>query len=228
MKCFCETDNFALKSINFRQFFLLFRISMVEQPDPAEFKARNRMLSSNVKLRMPGNRSKKNDASRNSRAFALQLKQLSEGSSSPPVMRTPSPNISSRHFGRTSSAKNTSPLKAVPLQNLANINSDLSGSLTHLHEKNSRKVSTTSEKLYNTVSGATGRHLSQESTFFQDEYISSTRNVTRQEYGQFQGSTWSLKYVSTSQLNIIFQIDTFKIMRFSDNFLSSRLYFETS
>ena len=170
---------------------------MVEQPVlEHDLKTRSRILPNGVRLRIPGNRSKKSDASRNSRAFALQLKQLSEESYSPPVEDRMASNFpASSNYRSISTVNPPTPLKSIPLQDLQ---PNLLGSFTP-NVRNRPPAS--SEKLYNTVSGATGRHLSASSTFFCDETERSFSRNSNEEQGfteastNLDGSTWSLAWV---------------------------------
>ena len=174
---------------------------MVEQPQNTEVRNRNRILPNGVKIRIPGNRTKKNDASRNSRAFALQMKQLSEKSGSPILGERIAPNAFPCLDNRSNNViGNPRPLKSFPVQDLAHLKRDLSGSLNNI----SRSSSST-EKRYGTVSGATGRHLSATSSTFDtdnnDDYGNFTedRRNKPQEFNRastissYEGSTWSLK-----------------------------------
>ena len=176
------------------QLFVALSISMVERRvDRPEERLRSTVFSGNVKLRMPGMRTKKNDASRNSRAFALQLKQLSEDSAS----------FKTSQLDLTCSYDNDQPIrrqkslfktflssKSFQLDHSATLKILPDGSVTHNQDK-------LSEKLYNTISGATGRHLTEKSTLSCD---SQKDEKTKKENPNisaikkdYNNSTWSLR-----------------------------------
>jgi len=183
----------------FINFKLVFSISMVEQPPSHDLKNRSKILPNGVKLRIPGNRSRKSDAPRNSRAFALQLKQLSEEHSSSVFSEKMSPSSASSRGNRSfSTIVAPTPLKSIPVQNLTKNTQNLLGSQT---PNVGNRPTASAEKLYNTISGATGRHLSASSTFFHDEYEESSniRMNRKQDFTEsltsYDGSTWSLLLV---------------------------------
>ena len=167
-------------------------ISMVEQLQSAETKSQYSFLQNGIKFRVPRSRSKKDDAIRQSRDFARMLKQLSEDSCNKTIAGTPPTYRHSTYEQYTRENKSDDAMKtSEKLRDVAKLEKQSSISMAELN------YATSSEKLYNTVSGATGRRFLPQRSFFLDEYSkkqASTENDQSSELNSnFSGSTWSLK-----------------------------------
>ncbi|XP_076822571.1 uncharacterized protein LOC143468964 isoform X2 [Clavelina lepadiformis] len=180
-------------------------VCMVEESTPHTMKQRSQIASSyatsrTVMMRFPGmTRSKKDAASRNSRAFAMQAKsQLDLNPSSPEVENFPQSKSTSAiepdkdGENDVRRAASLSPKSFAP-SSLERIKKELSASLANLDQLESN----TYPKSFNTVSGATGRHMSERSAFFHDENrLNSSKVPYTSTQSIYTGSTWSLNPAS--------------------------------
>jgi len=173
---------------------------MVEERTPRTLKVQSRGASSAapIKLRFPGgSRSKKEAASRNSRAFAMQASSVLTSSQTKPG-RAPVKAVAVETIAECEPPEKNLDSLSSRLLARANVpglmtDSELSTSLAQLD-----KIGTTvtPPRNYNTVSGATGRHMTEKSRFFEDEQRNFNNNNGRfceSTTSVFTGSTWSLK-----------------------------------
>lgn len=161
---------------------------MVERIDRDDERLRSNTLSGNVKMRIPGTRSKKNEASRNSRIFALQLKQLNEGS---PVISKKQADSLPTNDGF--SEKNDNVFRTSLPPKPFHPNDKPKSKDKVLKENSLRHRPISSEKMYNTFSGATGRHLTGQSTVFNDGINSKENRSVMALKDEVTESNWSLK-----------------------------------
>ncbi|XP_078493573.1 uncharacterized protein LOC100183578 isoform X1 [Ciona intestinalis] len=161
-------------------------ICMIEPSTPKTMK--NRVKASNsTKIRLPNavSRSKKNAASRNSRAFALQAGSQIDLSVIPDDVETN--DVTSYEPRRSAS------LSPKTFQNDLGqcyiTEDELSASLANVNLPRN----TSPNRAFNTVSGATGRFMTKESEFFADKGQENTNNNHYEsQQSMYTGSTWSL------------------------------------
>nr|CAB3262813.1 uncharacterized protein LOC100183578 [Phallusia mammillata] len=183
-------------------------ISMVEpRAQTLDYRHMSKSSNTSVKMRIPGSgKSKKaNAASRNSLAFAKQASSALEDVQESTKQRTKSFEQPSEFEKDVRRAASLSPKSfALTPQTAYITESELSASLANLDKVGlGGPVSAPAsfgQRNFNTVSGATGRRLTEKSHFFDDE---SSMNVNNNNSGHYSStrsvytdSTWSLNPAS--------------------------------